>query len=64
MRSRVDLPDPFGPSTARLSPGSTRALMPASAVRSPKSRRSPRSSIAGWLTVVAGPASTARVRSM
>ena len=31
MRSRVDLPEPFGPRTARLSPGSRRALMPASA---------------------------------
>src|SRR3954447_581584 len=63
-RSSVDFPEPFGPSTARLSPVSSLALTPASAARSPKARRSRRSSIAGRLTPVAGPFSTARVRSI
>ena len=35
MRMSVDLPAPFGPSRPKISPASTRKLMPFTAVKSP-----------------------------
>ena len=40
----VVLPAPFGPMTARSSPGSTAKLTPSTACRAPKARPSPRAS--------------------
>ena len=46
----VVLPAPFGPMTARSSPGSTAKLTPSTACRAPKARPSPRASSIGAVT--------------